>query len=88
MPINFPLNIIDFDTIKNNLAQDGNCTHLAGHCFGSDGGSGIPEKLKVPPGRGGVKEVWTQDIAKLQILRKDFYDVCQYCGKYNFNRTA
>lgn len=82
MPLEFisiPTDAID----KENIIE-GDCTHPAGHCFGSDGGSGIPEELKVPTDRGGEKEVWTLSINKKQVLKKEIYSICQYCLKYTF----
>ena len=76
-----PEEILDLDTIKADFT-DINCTHPAGHCYGSDGGSGIPENLKVPEGQGGNKEVWELNITKTKIITKAIYSKCQYCGKY------
>lgn len=89
MPILVPLDIKLIDDIT--LCDSGdvsNCTHPAGHCFGSDGGSGIPENLKVPPGQGGDQEVWTLNAQKNKILNKAVYEKCQYCGKFNFSRDV
>ena len=80
-----PQDILDYDTIT--LCDDGsvsNCTHPAGHCFGLDGGSGIPENLKVAPGRGGSFEVWRLNAQKTQIISQATYIRCQYCQKYNY----
>lgn len=74
-----PINILD----KDNLVE-GDCTHPAGHCYGSDGGSGIPENLKVPEGQGGSKEVWELDSKKEAIINKAIYSTCQYCGKFTY----
>ena len=63
----------------------GVCTHPAGHCYGSDGGSGIPANLKVLPGQGGSKEVWELSTNKSAILSKAVYNKCQYCCKYDDN---
>lgn len=82
MPILLPTNIFDFETIESNLAEDNLCTHPAGHCYGSDGGSGIPDNLKVPKGQGGTIEVWELDALKANILSKANYSKCQYDGSY------
>ena len=68
------------------VEKDGasNCTSPAGHCFGSDGGSGIPENLKVAEGRGGEVEVWTLDAKKEVVETKEVYNRCQYCLKLDF----
>jgi hypothetical protein len=72
------------DSIKNSLTTSQNCTHPAGHCFGSDGGSGIPANLKVEPGRGGEVEILKLSDDKTKILNKFIYNKCQYCGKYKY----
>ena len=86
-PIVLSAEVLDYDNIKNSLCDSGdvsNCTHPAGHCFGSDGGSGIPENLKVAPGRGGEQEVWKLNAQKTKILTMAIYEKCQYCGKLNY----
>lgn len=85
MPILIPNGTLDYNSIKNALAVDGNCTHLAGHCYGSDGGSGIPSNLKVTSGRGGNYEVWK--ITGNTIDAKEMYTQCQYCLKYLYVET-
>ena len=60
-----------------------NCTSPAGHCFGSDGGTGIPPELKVSLGRGGKSEIWKLNLQKSKILNKYRAEACQYCLKYN-----
>lgn len=82
MPITIPQNILDFDSIIDQIATDDNCTHPAGHCFGSDGGTGIPNSLKVAKGRGGEFEIWQLNKQKTTILRKLRTERCQYCLKY------
>jgi len=82
MPVLLPLDVLDFDSIIDMVAWDGNCTHPAGHCYGSDGGSGIPENLKVPPGRGGEFEVWQLNKQKTDVLRRLITLRCQYCERY------
>lgn len=72
--------VLDKETI-----ETGVCTHPAGHCYGSDGGSGIPENLKVAPGGGGTKEVWALDSKKEVVESKEVYLKCQYCGKLEFS---
>ena len=52
------------------------------HCYGSDGGTGIPINMKVPVGRGGNLGVWELNGAKSKVLNKFVYSKCQYCGKY------
>ena len=84
MPILIPTDILDFDTIQ--LTDDGsvsNCTHPAGHCFGSDGGSGIPTNLKVAKDRGGEFEVWKLSTNKNKVETKYRTERCQYCLKYH-----
>mgnify|MGYP001563042721 CR=1 FL=1 len=76
---------LDKDVLDRDSIDVGECTHPAGHCFGSDGGSGIPENLKVPTGRGGEKEVWTLDALKEKVEAKEIYLECQYCGKMSFS---
>ena len=63
------------------------CTHPAGHCFGSDGGTGIPENLKVPIGRGGEIRAWELDSKREAILQDNWYLICQYCLKAVFVET-
>ena len=85
MPILVPLDIKLIENIV--LCDSGdvsNCTHPAGHCFGSDGGSGIPANLKVAEGRGGEQEICKLNAQKTKILTKAVYEKCQYCGKYNY----
>lgn len=77
--ITLPKDILDKDGIIT-----GDCTHPAGHCYGSDGGSGIPANLKVAPGRGGDVEVWQLDSLKEVIEKKEIYERCQYCLKLNY----
>ena len=87
MPIAIPSDILDWDTIKNNLTESvgepSNCTSPAGHCFGSDGGTGIPVDLKVLPGRGGTFEAYQLNEIKTAIIKKYKVERCQYCQKYN-----
>ena len=78
---------IDKDTIE--LCDKGdvsNCTHPAGHCFGSDGGSGIPANLKVAEGQGGTFRVQQLSADKTKLEEDSYYEKCQYCGKYNFSK--
>ena len=83
MPIALPQETSDFDDIKNNIIGDNTaCIHPAGHCYGSDGGSGIAENLKVPKDQGGNKEVYTLDSKKETIINKAVYLKCQYCGRF------
>lgn len=77
-----PIDVKDFDEIKDKLIVGGDCTHPAGHCYGSDGGSGIPKELKVPEGQGGSAKVWELDMSKENIISKSNYIICQYCGKF------
>lgn len=88
MPIIIPDDIkLKKDIILTDNGDISNCTHPAGHCFGSDGGSGIPEHLKVTPGRGGEQRVWKLDIVGEKVVEDEWYSKCQYCGKYNFIET-
>ena len=86
MPILIPINVetIDKVTLTEGDEEVSNCTVPYGHCFGSDGGSGIPKDLKVAEGRGGDQEVWTLNAAKTQILIKATYSRCQYCLKVKY----
>ena len=79
--IKIPKDVLDKETIV-----IGECTHPAGHCYGSDGGSGIPENLKVAPGRGGEVEVWALDNLKEKVEKQEIYEKCQYCLKLNYVR--
>ncbi len=78
-PIEIPKEAIDKKTIDTS-----ECTHPAGHCFGDDGGSGVPEQLKVGTGRGGEARV--VDLAEDgQSFKEDaYYNRCQYCLKYTY----
>ena len=78
MPIAIPQDILDSSKI---IKQD-TCDFPQGHCFGSDGGSGIPKNLQVFKDRGGTFETWTLDAAKIQVLAKQYFSRCQYCLKY------
>ena len=78
---------IDKDAIDKDTIQEGECTHPAGHCFGSDGGSGIPANLKVPEGQGGEFRVQKLSDDKTKIEEDAYYERCQYCGKYHFIET-
>lgn len=71
-------------TIDQIIVQD-TCDFPQGHCFGSDGGTGIPLKDKVLKGRGGDQEVWKLSADKSQILAKQQYFKCQYCQKYVYS---
>ena len=83
-----PPGTLDYNDIVNLLivnpltGEETSCTHPAGHCYGSDGGSGIPEILKVVPGRGGEFEVWRLNANRQQILNKYRVEKCQFCEKY------
>lgn len=73
----------DIEEIKNSfIIDDEPCSHPAGHCYGSDGGSGIPDNLKVEKGRGGEVESWQLDSKKEVVEKKEIYSKCQYCGKH------
>ena len=87
-PISIDKDVIDKDTIMETDNGDvSNCTHPAGHCFGSDGGSGIPVNLKVPEGRGGEFRVQKLSIDKTKIEEDAYYERCQYCLKFHFVET-
>lgn len=79
--ISLPIDVIDKVTIDTST-----CTHPAGHCYGSDGGSGIPANLQVVAGRGGQKQVWTLSADKTKVEKKEVYNQCQYCLKYSYER--
>lgn len=75
---------IDKDALDKDTIQIGECTHPAGHCYGSDGGSGIPQNQKVPEGQGGEFRVQKLSADK-QVLEEDaYYNKCQFCGKYAY----
>lgn len=82
MPIKLPKDILDKATIDTS-----ECTHPAGHCYGSDGGSGIPKELKVTKDRGGDFEVWELSTDKETVKTKEVYNRCQYCLKYAYKET-
>lgn len=79
MPIKLPKDTLDKSTI-----DTGACTHPAGHCFGSDGGSGIPQNLKVAEGKGGEFQVATLSSDKESIEKLEIYSRCQFCQKYTY----
>ena len=74
------------DIVETDRGDVSNCTHPAGHCFGSDGGSGIPDNLKVPEGQGGEFRVQKLSDDKTKIEEDSIYLKCQYCGKYSFSQ--
>ena len=87
-PISIDKDAVDKDPIV--LTDNGdvsNCTHPAGHCFGSDGGSGIPANLKVLEGQGGEFRVQALSADKTKIEEDAYYIKCQYCGKMHFLET-
>lgn len=87
-PIEISKDAINKETIVDTDNGDvSNCTHPAGHCFGSDGGSGIPDNLKVPKGQGGEFRVQQLSLDKTKIEENAYYDRCQYCSKYLFVET-
>ena len=83
MAVIVPVDIKELKDIRV-IYPEGNEPCLAGysHCFGSDGGSGIPQNMKVAPGRGGDQEVWTLSTNKNKIDKKEIYSRCQFCLKY------
>lgn len=91
MAITLTDGVIEYDSIKNALINNLStrdevaCTSPAGHCFASDGGTGIPENLKVVKGRGGDFEVWRLSQNKQSILNKYQVSRCQYCMRYLVN---
>ena len=80
MAFTVPGGILTKDTIT---VQD-TCDFPQGHCFGSDGGTGIPNNTKVPEGRGGTYEVWTLNAQRTKVTVKEYYSKCQYCEKYYY----
>ena len=76
--------ILDSGVVDKSDIDVSECTHPSGHCFGSDGGSGVPDNLKVSSGRGGEKEVWELDAKKEKINKKEIYNQCQFCLKYTY----
>ncbi len=83
MPLNIPIGIklISQITVIDPGANPSDCLRQPGHCFGSDGGSGVSNDLKVTPGQGGEQEVWTLDPLGLKVTKKELYHMCQYCQK-------
>ena len=81
-----PKIIVPQDIKTKDKIDTGECIHPAGHCYGSDGGSGIPDNLKVATGRGGEQEVWTLDTKGETIEKKEIYERCQYCLKLSYVR--
>lgn len=73
--IQLPKDVVDVATL-----DLGDCTSSAGHCYGSDGGTGV--KVKVAQGNGGEVQAWTLSQDKSQVIDKYFYSRCQYCLKY------
>ena len=82
MPILVPLDIKTIDQVTLITEEGTPCLPGYGHCFGSDGGSVIPQNMKVAEGRGGNQEIWTLNAAKSKILKQEIYSKCQFCGKY------
>ena len=83
-----PLLRVSSDALdKDKIDTTENCTHPAGHCYGSDGGHGIPEHLKVEPGRGGEFRVQKLSTDKQAIIEDAYYNRCQYCLKYAYVET-
>lgn len=78
--ITLPPGVLNFSIIT---VQD-ICDFSWGHCFGLDGGSGIPNNLKVIEGRGGTFEVWTLNTGGTKVIAKEYYSRCQYCLKYYY----
>ena len=76
--------VLPKDILDKEKIDTGECTHPAGHCYGSDGGSGIPQNLKVAEGRGGEVEVWELDGVKEKVEKKEIYSRCQYCLKLDY----
>jgi hypothetical protein len=80
--------LVDFDvTVKGKEAKEDNCTAPQGHCFGSDGGTGIKAKDKVPKKQGGDFKAVTLSVDKQTVQDTNYYSKCQYCGKYFFDET-
>ena len=75
------------DALSKADIEIGECTHPAGHCYGNDGGHGIPEHLKVAPGRGGEFLVVETASDKVTVLDESYYNRCQYCQKFDFVQT-
>ena len=87
-PIKIDADAIDKSTIVETDSGDvSNCTHPAGHCFGSDGGSGIPDNLKVLEGQGGEFRIQKLSDDKTKLEEDAYYERCQYCGKMHFLET-
>lgn len=79
----------NFEEIKSSIIVDGDtCSSPQGHCFGSDGGSGIPENLKVALGRGGTHEIVETGADKTEIIGRYDYLRCQFCMKYKFSEEV
>lgn len=89
MAITLPADVLDYSTLtftEGENATQSNCTSPAGHCFGSDGGTGIPTNLKVAEGRGGGFETWKLNANKSKILNKYKVERCQYCQKFYISK--
>ena len=82
MPILVPLDIKTIDQITVITDEGTSCNPGYSHCFGLDGGSGIPQNMKVAEGRGGNQEIWTLSANKNKIDKKEVYSRCQFCQKY------
>lgn len=84
------IDVVDSYINRSDLAGELGCIQIAGfgapgHCYGSDGGSGIPSNFKVLAGRGGDFEVWELSQNKQTVLRRMIFSRCQYCQKYYYN---
>ena len=79
--------LISSDAIDKKTIEIGDCAHPAGHCYGSDGGSGIPDNLKVAKDRGGEFRVQELSADKTKLLEDAYYLRCQYCQKYTYVET-
>ena len=83
MPVVVPSNVKTIDQITIQEV----CDFSQGHCYGSDGGSGVPYDIKVATGRGGDQEVWTVSLDGKQIEKMELYLRCQFCQKYVYSET-
>lgn len=85
MPLTIPPDAIDKDTITETDRGDvSNCTSIQGHCYGSEGGTGVPEGLRVREGRGGEYRVQKLSTDRERLEEDAYYVRCQYCLKYSF----
>lgn len=82
MPVDVPPHV----RLVGDITTQRQCDEPQGHCFGADGGSGVPQHRRVVSGRGGSQEVWTLSQDGERITKKEVYLRCQFCQKYVFSK--